>query len=163
MPDKRIESKKRWLGRRSFEILMLGALALFFCIGVNAASGSDSNISGTAVRQLGNNLRRELTPQQIELIAPNPVVVETNTTPIIRLESRLEKDRRIGIVIISTGFIELIDQISCAEAIDIVKPDYLRKFLFTLDEQGRGFKHAAEDAILKSYGNEVQNEKVDIF
>jgi hypothetical protein len=134
---------------------MLVALA----VGMNNASGRDLEAGEKTVLQLGTGLFAALTPKQRESIDAHPVVVETNSAPIIRLEARLEKDRRKGITIISTGFIELIDQIASAEAIEIVKPGYLRKFLSTLDAEGRGFKASAEEAILASYSNEVQNER----
>jgi hypothetical protein len=151
-----IQERKPGLLQRPFHIVLI---ATALATSVRDVSADNFHSRQKTVRLLGDSLYAALTPRQRESIATHPVQVATNPVPILRLEAVSEQDRRKGILVVSTGFIELIDQIACAEAIEIVKPGYLRKFLSTLDADGQGFKASAEEAILTSYSTEIQNER----
>src|SRR5687767_11371247 len=70
----------------------------------------------SSVMKLGKDLYSALSPKDQEFVSPQPISIETEVAPTIRLLYFPEEPRPIRGVWISAGFIDLINNIAHAQA-----------------------------------------------
>jgi hypothetical protein len=120
---------------------LLGAL-LIGCLNLGRATAADAAPSKTypadnlrMIRALGLDLFKALKPKQREMVNPEPVSVETDLTPSIKLEQFTEDNKTLGFVFVSVGFIDLVNNVAHAKAIDSVEKGYFDKYITRLAQE----------------------------
>lgn len=83
----------------------------------------------SSIMKLGRDLYSSLSPEQREFVSPQPISIETDNTPFIRLLYFADEKEPVRGVWISAGFIDLINRIAHAEAIDEKHPGYFPRYM----------------------------------
>src|SRR5262245_16410424 len=108
-------------------------LALLFASGVFAQPNSSDGLrykSGySSIMKLGKDLFNLLKPEERAFVSPQPISIETDVTPFIRLLYYPEEPKPIRGVWISAGFIDLINSIAHAKAIDGIEKGYFNRYV----------------------------------
>ena len=115
----------------------------------------------TEMRILGLDIYKGLKPKLKEALAPEPISVETDVTPAIRLAEFDEDNRNLGFVFVTVGFIDLVNNVAHAKAIDkVVKKGYFEKYVLSLAEESgeKELKGLPELDNPKFWGERVENE-----
>lgn len=89
----------------------------------------------SSIMKLGKDLHAALKREHREMIAEQPISVETNPTPFARLLYFEEKPKPVRGVWISAGFIDLVNHIAHAEAIDRIERNYFERYFEMLAKQ----------------------------
>ncbi len=121
--------------------------------------------SYSTIRKLGLDLYRGLKPKQREAISAEPVSVETDVTPSIKLAELTDDNRKLGFVFVSVGFIDLMNNVAHAKAIDLIERGYFKKYLQSLAQES-GEKELRELPNLsnpKYWSDKVLNEQKSNF
>ena len=90
------------------------------------------------VSTLGNTLYRTLDPKFQKVLDPNPVQVENMDAPVITPIAVQDGGQVLGEVSISAGYIDLVNHLAHAKAIDRVEPGYFAKYAQNLARQSGG-------------------------
>ena len=123
----------------SWMISSLVCLTLIAPASAQAPSAHPAYESGySTIMKIGSAIQASLPPAQRALIARQPVSIETGPTPFIHPLYRSDGDQPIRGVWISAGFIDLVNHLAHAQAIDKIEPGYLDRYLAILaTEDGR--------------------------
>lgn len=109
------------------------ALALLFAVSVahaQPAQDAPAYESGySSIMKLGRDLYAALDGEQKKRVSPQPISIETETGPSIRMLYFADEKEAIRGVWISAGFIDLMNQFAHAVAIDKVRPGYLGRYV----------------------------------
>jgi hypothetical protein len=83
------------------------------------------------VEEIAIDLNKALDKKFVGMLRAQPVSIQQNAVPILRLteDSATTSQRKVGIVLVSTGFIDLVNRIAHAKAIDRVEKGYFAKYL----------------------------------
>jgi len=87
------------------------------------------------IRGLGLDLYKSLAPKQRAVLNPEPVSVITDVTPMVQLSSLTEDNKTLGFVFVSVGFIDLVNNVAHAKAIDTVEKGYFEKYILSLSHE----------------------------
>jgi len=109
-----------------------GWLAGLPVFGADAAQPPPYKTGLRVVRTLGLDLYRQLEPKQRQLVNPEPVSIETDVTPFIKLAEYPEQDKPMRFVFVSVGFIDLMNNVAHAKAIDKIEKGYFEKYVLSL-------------------------------
>ena len=114
---------------RKISSWVLGAvLAVAVC-----AQGADRTYAtGTKeVEEIAVELYKSLDRKYLGLFRAQPLRVVTNPMPVLDLaeENAASGSHKVGVLVMSTGFIELINRVAHAKAIDRSKKGYLESYL----------------------------------
>jgi hypothetical protein len=90
------------------------------------------------VSTLGNTLYRTLDPKFQKVLDPNPVQVENMDAPVITPIAMPDGDKMLGEVSISAGYIDLLNHLAHAKAIDRIEPGYFAKYALNLARPSGG-------------------------
>ena len=85
-----------------------------------------------AVTNLGSDLYATLDPKYQKGLDPNPVAVENMLAPVITPIAVNDGNRRWGEVSISAGYIDLLNHLAHAKAIDRIQPGYFAQYALNL-------------------------------
>jgi len=121
------------------------ALLAFF-VGVLAhplsAGAQPSNPDGlvyktgfSTMMKLGGALYSQLKPAAQEFVSSQPISIDVNLTPFVRMLYYPEEPRPIRGVWISAGFIDLVNRVAHAKAIDGKKKGYFAAYIQQLAEE----------------------------
>lgn len=89
--------------------------------------------SGFAIAlKLGANLYDSLAPDQQKRLYAVPVTLDTGDTPMIEPVSTTEDGQIENQVAISVGFIDLLNHLAHAKAIDRIEPGYFQRYVLNL-------------------------------
>jgi hypothetical protein len=89
----------------------------------------------TSVRRLGLDLWRALKPKYRRGIHPDPIAFETDTKPFVHVVEYAEEPNPMPAVMISAGFIDLVNNIAHAKAIDKFQKGYFKKYVLSLAQE----------------------------
>ena len=89
----------------------------------------------SSIMKLGKDLHAALKREHRHMIAEQPISIETNATPFARLLYFDEKPKPVRGVWISAGFIDLVNHVAHAEAIDRVERNYFERYMEVLAER----------------------------
>jgi len=109
--------------------IWLTGLAVF---GADAAGGPRYKTGLRVIRLLGLDLYRAMEPKQRAVVNPEPVSVETDVTPFVKLAEYPEEEKPMRFVFVSVGFIDLMNNVAHAKAIDTVEKGYFEKYVLSL-------------------------------
>jgi hypothetical protein len=121
--------------------------------------------SFTSVRALGLDLYRSMSPQQRAAVSPEPVSLETDVAPFVKLIEYPGEERPLRFVFVSAGFIDLMNNVAHAKAIDTVARGYFDKYIASLaGETGEKELEPLPDLAKPAYWTEaVLNEQASHF
>ena len=116
----------------------LAALGLAVVMSALAAAGAEPlHTYGSGFPQalkLGNDLYETLDPKFQKSIYPEPIQVEQMEEPVIVPSAVREGDRSWGRVCISAGYVDLLNHIAHAKAIDRIQPGYFQTYILNLSQ-----------------------------
>ena len=87
--------------------------------------------------KLGIELHRSLKPEFKPLVYVKPINIETDVTPFVRLEELKDPDlpAPLATVFISAGFIDLVNNVAHAKAIDRVEKGFFERYILSLSRE----------------------------
>jgi len=114
---------------------------------------------------LGETLYQTLDPKFQKVLAPNPVEVENMDAPVITPIAMQDGDQRWGEVSISAGYIDLVNHLAHARAIDRIQPGCFQQYILNLS---RAAESDAPPEVPNMVDNrywteDVMNEQEGIF
>lgn len=91
----------------------------------------------SSMMKLGKDIYRFLTPVEKDLISSQPISIETDVTPFVRLLylSYPDQPKPIRGVWISAGFIDLVNNVAHAKAIDQTQRGYFARYIEILSQE----------------------------
>ena len=87
--------------------------------------------------RFGYELHRALKPKFRPLVDSRPIRVDMSDTPFIRVEENVDPEvgKPLGVVVISAGFIDLVNNVAHAKAIDRIEKGYFRRYVLSLGQE----------------------------
>jgi hypothetical protein len=120
-----------------------------------------------AIRMLGLDLWKALKPKFRKQIWPEPIFLETDVTPFVRpVEVKYAGDPTpMRAVFVSAGFIDLVNNIAHAKAIDRIRKGYFKKYVLSLaQESGKmELKELPDLSDKRFWTDDVLNEQLSNF
>ena len=100
-----------------------------------AAAGAPAHVYGSGfsqARKLGGDLYETLDPKYQKSIYPEPIKVEPMEAPVIVPSEGADESKSLREVKVSVGFIDLVNHIAHAKAIDRIQPGYFQQYILNL-------------------------------
>jgi hypothetical protein len=143
-------------------------LLLFYVISMAAFAQDDGRTYKTgypSIMKLGRDIHNALKPQYKEMISPQPISIETEDSPSVRVASFPDEPKPLRGVWISAGFIDLVNNVAHAKAIDRKEKGYLAKYIDLLAQESgaRMLKPLPNDGNPKYWTDEMLNEQQSNF
>lgn len=147
-------------------------LALFCCcllyVAAPVRGQSDGHTYKTGysgIMKLGKDIHHALKPDYRDMISPQPISVDTEVTPSVRLLFLPEEPQPERGVWISAGFIDLVNNVAHAKAIDAKERGYFKKYVDLLaQESGRNMlSPLPSDSNPKYWKDDMLNEQQSNF
>lgn len=119
----------------------------------------------SATMKLGTDLYNSLKEKYRSQIASQPISLETDVKPFIKPTEYPDEKEPIRMVFISVGFLDLINHVAHAKAIDKIEPGYFEKYLLSLaEEQGeKSLKELPNISDKRFWSDDVMNEQLSNF
>jgi hypothetical protein len=119
----------------------------------------------SATMKLGTDLYNSLKEKYKTQIASQPISLETEVKPLIKVTEYPDEKQPIRMVFISVGFLDLINHVAHAKAIDKIQPGYFEKYLMSLaEEKGEtSLKELPNISDKRFWTDDVMNEQVSNF
>lgn len=117
------------------------------------------------IKTLGRDLQRALKPEYREVIFEQPISIEIDDVPSVRLEELPDDPKPLPQVVISQGFIDLINRVAHAKAIDKIEKGYFQKYILSLEEESgeHELKPLPNDTDKRYWSAEMINEQFSNF
>jgi hypothetical protein len=119
----------------------------------------------SAIMRLSRDIYNALPQKYKDMINPEPVFLETDVTPFVRLIEYPDEPKPMRAVFISVGFIDLVNNIAHAKAIDKIKKGYFEKYVLSLSQE-TGEKELKELPDLnnpKYWSEDILNSQLSYF
>jgi hypothetical protein len=131
----------------------------------NSADGLTYKSGYSSIMKLGKDLYNALTPEQKALVSSQPISIETDVTPFIRMLYYPEEPKPIRGVWISAGFIDLINNIAHAKAIDGTEKGYFKKYIEILSRETgeKSLRPLPDDNKAAYWSEDMLNEQLSNF
>jgi hypothetical protein len=144
-----------WLG-----LLLISVAALFA-----QPDGHTYKTGYSSIMKLGKDIHRALKPEYRETISQQPISIETDVAPSVRLLFIPEEPKPARGVWISAGFIDLVNNVAHAKAIDRKEKGYFKRYIDLLaQESGRSMlSPLPNDSNPKYWTDEMLNEQQSNF
>jgi hypothetical protein len=119
---------------------------------------------GLAVR-IGNELYQTLDEKFQRKISPEAIAVEQTDAPEIMPITRNAESKTPCQVMISTGYVNLINHLAHAKAIDRIQPGYFRQYVSDLGRQTTGEKPPEPPDMIEAryWSDAVMNDQASYF
>lgn len=150
---------------RTLALLVSG----FLCASLQAlAQSSDGHTYKTgysSIMKLGKDIHHALKPEYRDLISPQPISIDTDVTPSIRLLYLPETPKPERGVWITAGFIDLVNNVAHAKAIDAKDRGYFKRYIDLLaQESGKNMlSPLPNDSEPKYWTDKMLNEQQSNF
>lgn len=120
-----------------------------------------------AMIKLGMELQKALKPQYRGAVNPRPINIETDVMPFVRLEEMTNPDsgETTACVFVSAGFIDLVNNVAHAKAIDKIEKGYFQKYVLSLSEESgeKELKPLPNLDNKKYWSMDMMNEQLSSF
>jgi hypothetical protein len=149
-----------------FALLLVPALTALFAF---AQSGNPDGLTYktgySSMMKLGKDIYGALKPDQRDLISPQPISIETDVTPFVRLLYYSDEPKPIRGVWISAGFIDLVNNVAHAKAIDGKERNYFNRYIEILAQEtgGQTLRPLPNDSNPRYWTDEMLNEQQSNF
>jgi hypothetical protein len=119
----------------------------------------------SSIMKLGKDIYAALRADRKEFVSPQPISIETDVTPSVRLLYFPDEPRPARGVWISAGFIDLVNNVAHAKAIDRKERGYFKRYTDLLaQESGRNMlSPLPNDSNPKYWTDEMLNEQQSNF
>lgn len=85
--------------------------------------------------RLGRDIHRTMEPDYRKMINPEPVFLETDVTPFVRPVVYEDPNQPIRAVFVSAGFIDLVNNVAHAQAIDRLERGFFNRYIKILSSE----------------------------
>ena len=118
-----------------------------------------------SMMRLGRDIYGGLRGEARDRIHVQPIIIETNLAPFMRLAVVEEDGRRLGAVAISAGFVDLVNRIAHAKAIDGKTKGYLQQYVLSLEGESldRELRPLPNDTEPKYWTEAMLNDQLSNF
>ena len=102
---------------------------------LSSASASDAPVYETgyrAIMRLGSDLYKALPPKERDQVNVHPVSLETDVMPFVRTTEYPDEPKPLRMVFISLGFVDLMNNVAHAKAINKIDRSYFERYLQAL-------------------------------
>ena len=143
---------------------LLGALSLA-ALAQSSNDGHTYKTGYSSIMKLGRDIYASLKPQYKAQISPQPISIETDATPFIRVGYFPDEPKPLRGVWISAGFIDLVNNAAHAKAIDRKEKGYFARYIDLLSQE-RGthmLNPLPNDSNPKYWTDEMLNEQQSNF
>jgi hypothetical protein len=123
---------------KSFAIFCLAAFALAspaLLAQPNSPDGLQYKSGYSSMMKLGKDIYNALKGNERATISPQPISIETDVTPFVRMLFYPDEPKPIRGVWISAGFIDLVNNVAHAKAIDSKVKGYFAKYIEILSQE----------------------------
>jgi hypothetical protein len=151
----------------------IACTALFSIAGLLAALAQPGSPDGltyktgySVIMSLGADLYKTLGKPQQQVIHSQPIFLETDMMPSIKLVEYEDDPKPMRAVFISAGFIDLMNQVAHAKAIDrIIEKGYFQKYVLALAQESgeKELKELPNLANKKYWTEDMINEQKSNF
>jgi hypothetical protein len=118
----------------------------------------------TTIQTLGRDIYHSLEPAEKAMISPQPISLDTSRKPFVRLLLYKEGSETIRGVWVSQGFIDLVNHLAHAKAIDKKRRGYFAGYLQLLESAPEGTLPDLPDRQNPTYWSDVLlNEQLSNF
>ena len=116
-------------------------------------------------RNLGMDIQKALKPQYQDNIHLKPVVIDTDDMPFVKLEEVPEEPKPFPVIVLSAGFIDLINNVAHAKAIDKIEKGYFPKYILSLAQESgeKELKPLPNDTDKRYWTEDMINEQYSNF
>jgi hypothetical protein len=150
-----------------FANLIASALLLCSCAFAQRGIPEPLNYKSgyTEMMDLGRDLYTFLKPSEKQIISSQPISFETDVTPFVRLLYYPDGPRPIRGVWISAGFIDLVNRIAHAKAIDRIERGYFARYVELLSREtgGKSLKPLPNSSNPAYWTDDVLNDQLSNF
>lgn len=131
----------------------------------NSPDGLTYKSGYSSMMKLGKDIYSFLKPKEKELISSQPISIETDMTPFVRLLFYEDEPKPIRGVWISAGFIDLVNHVAHAKAIDGIEKGYFKKYIAILSAENgeKELKPLPNDSNPKYWTEDMLNEQLSNF
>ncbi len=147
---------------------------LFVCgsqfVGLAQTDSTDSSAlkyqsDFSAIKQVGNDLFEALKPSFKAQLNPNPIWYKEDVPPLVRPFLFENEKTPLHIVFVSKGFVQLVNSVAHAKAIDKIEPGFFEKYIQKLSQaSGEQLVPALpEMSDPKYWTDDVINEQLSYF
>ena len=150
---------------KSGRAVLLLVLVFVLAGSVESAEPGSYKAGYSSIMKLGRDLYRALPAEQKNFVSPQPISLETEPSPSLRLLYFPDDPKAVRGVWISAGFIDLINQMAHASAIDRKQPGYFVRYLEILSHPAaQGMLPGLPDGDNPEFwSDEVLNEQLSNF
>jgi hypothetical protein len=114
----------------------LALLSCAFSLGVLAQGDRHTYRTGySSIMKLGKDIHNALKQPYKDVISPQPISIETEATPFVRVAYFPDEPKPMRGVWISAGFIDLVNNVAHAKAIDRKEKGYFAKYIELLAQE----------------------------
>ena len=155
--------KKTFLTGLTFALLV--APGLVALAEPNSPEGITYKSGYGSIRSLGRDLYKGLKPKYRALVHAEPVSLVTDVTPFVQLAEYPDEPQPLRMVFISAGFVDLVNNVAHAKAIDKVTKGYFPRYVLSLaQESGEKELHELPNLSDKRYWtSDMMNEQLSNF
>ena len=146
-------------------ILVLLSVAAALAVFAQPADGLTYKTGYSSIMKLGKDVHNNIKREHKELISPQPISIETDPAPFVRLLYYDDEPRPVRGVWISAGFIDLVNNVAHATAIDTKEKNYFKRYLDLLaqDPSGKTLPPLPNDNNPKYWTDDMLNEQQSNF
>jgi hypothetical protein len=153
---------------QNYLMQLLAALSFALPSLVQGEPGTPAHVYENSLiqtRKLGNDLYQTLDEKYRKSIRPDPIQVEQMEAPVIVPCEGADEDKSMREVKISAGFIDLVNHIAHAKAIDRIQPGYFDRYVLNLSKcAGPGVLSPPPDMVDNRYWtDDVMNDQASYF
>ena len=153
---------------RRFCALIILAVAPAIFAQPNSPDGLTYKTGYSAMMKLGRSLYDQLEPGQKELISAQPISLDVDMLPFVRMLYYPDADvggKPLRGVWISAGFIDLVNHVAHAKAIDKIQKGYFAKYIqqLALETGEKELKPLPDDENAKFWSDDMINEQQSNF
>jgi hypothetical protein len=159
---------ENFMKRISFGVVAW-AMSVWFCTSVlgQDETGDRRSYETTikTILRLGLDLQRALKAQYQETIHGQPISIEEGAMPFVKLEELPDEPRPQPKVALSEGFIDLVNRVAHAKAIDKIEKGYFRKYVLSLAAESGAveLKPLPNDTDKRFWTDDMINEQYSNF
>jgi hypothetical protein len=129
----------------------------------NAPTYKESGYS--AMMRIGSELYKTLDAKHQPKVHIQPISLDTDVTPFVKAVEYPDEDKPLRIVFVSVGFIDLLNNVAHAKAIDKIQKGYFEKYVLSLGQETgeKSLKELPNLSDKRFWTEEVMNEQLSNF